>query len=66
MFDKLGLRKNNSRFFDLCGHTYLNVIPQVKLNEINYYFLFLLPAFKQKSHKETFVPKVKKRKLNRV
>ena len=63
MFDKLGLRKNNSRFFDLCGHTYLNVIPQVKLN---YYLLFLLPAFKQKSHKETFVPKVKKRKLNRV
>ena len=26
MFDKLGLRKKNSRLIDLCGHTYFNVI----------------------------------------
>ena len=48
MFDKLGLRKNNCHLIDLCGHTYLNAIPQVKLN---YCLLFRLPAFKQKSHK---------------
>ena len=47
MFDKLSLRKNNARFFDLCGNN-LNAVPQVKLN---YHLLFRLPAFKQKSHK---------------
>ena len=53
MFDKLGPRKNNYRFIDFCGHN-LNAVPQVKLN---YYLLFRLSVFKQKSHKGTFAPK---------